>query len=117
MPFPKTTEFVAADCTFAPIVLCCHEVLTRVGNSGLAAGADRTQGFGRGMRPEMKGFEDGQIDGAPRRRRPRRLSELFGQLAGEAREHVSIAHIRDELGNRSFAPLLVLFAAFNLLPL
>jgi len=69
------------------------------------------------MRLEMKGFEDGQIDGAPRRRRPRRLSELFSQLAGETHDHVSLAHIRDELGNRSFAPLLVLFAAFNLLPL
>ena len=76
-----------------------------------------SSGFGQGMRLEMKGFEDGQIDGPPRRRRPRRLSELFTQLSREAHENVSIAHIRDELGNRSFAPLLVIFAAFNLIPL
>lgn len=69
------------------------------------------------MRAETTGFEDGSIDGAPRRRRPRRLSELFAQLAREADGPVSIGHIRDALGNRSFAPLLVLFAAFNLLPL
>jgi len=69
------------------------------------------------MRAETTGFENGQIDGTPRRRRPRRLSELFAQLARDARGPVSIGHIRDALGNRSFAPLLVLFAAFNLLPL
>lgn len=69
------------------------------------------------MRAETTGFENGPIDGEPRRRRPRRLSELFAQLAREANGPVSIGHIRDALGNRSFAPLLVLFAAFNLLPL
>jgi len=65
----------------------------------------------------MKGFAHGQIGGAPRRRRPRRLSELFAQLSRDARGQVSIAHIRDALGDRSFAPLLVIFAALNLLPL
>jgi hypothetical protein len=69
------------------------------------------------MRLDMKGFEGRPRKGAPERRRPRRLSELFAQLSRDAQEHVSIAHIRDELGNRSFAPLLVLFAAFNLIPL
>jgi hypothetical protein len=69
------------------------------------------------MRAETTGFENGPIDGAPQRRRPRRLSELFAQLARDAHGPVSIGHIRDALGNRSFAPLLVLFAAFNLLPL
>jgi hypothetical protein len=54
----------------------------------------------------------------PRRRRPaRRLSDLFAQLARDAGDQVSIAEISDALGKRSFAPLLVLFAAFNLLPL
>lgn len=53
----------------------------------------------------------------PNRRRPRRLSELFAQLARDADGPVSIGAIRDAMGNRSFAPLLVLFAAFNLLPL
>lgn len=65
----------------------------------------------------MKGVEEGQYDAAPRRRRPRRLSELFAQLSRDAEGAVSIGHIRDALGNRSFAPLLVLFAAFNLIPL
>ncbi|HEY6629981.1 MAG TPA: exopolysaccharide biosynthesis protein [Rhizobiaceae bacterium] len=69
------------------------------------------------MRAETTGFQNAPIDGAPQRRRPRRLSELFSQLARDAQGPVSIGHIRDALGNRSFAPLLVLFAAFNLLPL
>jgi hypothetical protein len=69
------------------------------------------------MRAETTGFDNGSIDGAPQRRRPRRLSEVFAQLARDAHGPVSIGHIRDALGNRSFAPLLVLFAAFNLLPL
>jgi hypothetical protein len=69
------------------------------------------------MRAETTGYENGPIDGAPQRRRSRRLSELFAQLARDAHGPVSIGHIRDALGNRSFAPLLVLFAAFNLLPL
>jgi hypothetical protein len=68
------------------------------------------------MRAETTGFDSGSIDGTPRRRRPRRLSEVFAQLARDAQGPVSIGHIRDALGNRSFAPLLVLFAAFNLLP-
>jgi hypothetical protein len=71
----------------------------------------------KGMRAETTVFENGPIDGAPQRRRPRRLSEVFAQLARDAHGPVSIGHIRDALGNRSFAPLLVLFAAFNLLPL
>jgi hypothetical protein len=69
------------------------------------------------MRAETTGFENGPIDGAPQHRRPRRLSEVFAQLARDAHGPISIGHIRDALGNRSFAPLLVLFAAFNLLPL
>jgi hypothetical protein len=70
-----------------------------------------------GMRVEMNGFDDGRIDGAPKRRRARRLSDLFAQLSRDATGPVTIASIRDALGDRSFAPLLVLFAAFNLLPL
>jgi hypothetical protein len=74
-------------------------------------------GLRTGMRAETTGFDNGSIDGAPQLRRPRRLSEVFAQLARDAHGPVSIGHIRDALGNRSFAPLLVLFAAFNLLPL
>ncbi len=69
---------------------------------------------------EMHGFDDGQIEGAPRRpKRPRarRLSELFAQLSHDAKGPVSIATIRDALGNRSFAPLLVIFAVFNMIPM
>jgi hypothetical protein len=69
------------------------------------------------MRGEVKGLEEGQIDARPRRRRARRLSEVFRQLADEADGPVSISHIRDVMGNRSFAPMLVLFGAFNMIPL
>ena len=57
------------------------------------------------------------IDAAPQRRRGRRLSAIFAQLARDAKGSISIGDIRDTLGKRSFAPLLVLFAAFNMLPL
>ncbi|MFI0846792.1 exopolysaccharide biosynthesis protein [Mesorhizobium sp. IMUNJ 23232] len=65
----------------------------------------------------MDGFETGRAGGAPFRRRPRRLSQLFARLAADAKDRVTIASILDALGDRSFAALLVLFAAFNLLPL
>jgi hypothetical protein len=52
-----------------------------------------------------------------RRRRPRRLSELFALMAAEATGPITVAAIRDALGDRSFAALLVFFASFNLLPL
>jgi len=62
-------------------------------------------------------FSEGGINAAPLRRRPRRLSEVFAQLARDADGDVSIAHITDTLGGRAFAPLLVFFSAINLLPL
>lgn len=51
------------------------------------------------------------------RRRPRRLSQLFAQIAEEAKGDISVGAIRDALGDRSFAALLVIFAAFNMIPL
>ncbi len=54
---------------------------------------------------------------APRRRRPRRLSQMFGQLAHDAKGDISVGAIRDALGDRSFAALLVIFAALNMIPL
>jgi len=69
------------------------------------------------MRAETTDAANGAIDGTPRRRKPRRLSELFAKLAHEADGSVSIGNIRDAMGARSFAPMLVMFAAFNLLPL
>lgn len=47
---------------------------------------------------------------------PRRLSQVFAELARDAEGPVSIATIREALGDRSFAALLVFFAAINLLP-
>lgn len=66
---------------------------------------------------DSSSFEQGGVNAAPLRRRPRRLSEVFAQLARDADGDVSIAHIADTLGGRAFAPLLVFFSAINLLPL
>jgi hypothetical protein len=52
-----------------------------------------------------------------RRHKPRRLSQVFSELAQQANGPVSIGAIRDALGDRSFAALLVFFALPNLLPL
>lgn len=46
-----------------------------------------------------------------------RLSEIFRKLADESQISVSIEELRDAMGDRGFAMLLVLFAALNLLPL
>ena len=61
-------------------------------------------------------FEHGGAGAAPHRRRPRRLSEVFAQLARDADGDISIAHITNTLGGRAFAPLLVFFSALNLIP-
>lgn len=61
---------------------------------------------------------EGELATAPRRRkRPRKLSQVFAQIAAEANGDVSVGAIRDALGDRSFAALLVIFAAINLIPL
>ncbi|MCO5065538.1 MAG: exopolysaccharide biosynthesis protein [Rhizobiaceae bacterium] len=65
----------------------------------------------------MKTFEDGPEGAAPKFRRPRRLSEVFAQLARDADGPVTLDHICKSLGARAFAPMLVLFAGLNLLPL
>lgn len=59
----------------------------------------------------------GGYGGAVRRRKPRRLSQVFAQIAEDATGEVSIGTIRDKLGDRSFAALLVFFAAINMIPL
>ncbi len=69
------------------------------------------------MRAQSSETENGAVGVKPGRRRARRLSVLFAQIARDAQGPISIAHMSQALGNRSFAPLLVLFAAFNLLPL
>lgn len=48
---------------------------------------------------------------------PNRLSDILSGMAERATCPVSIGQVRDALADRSFAALLVLFAAFNLLPL
>ena len=48
---------------------------------------------------------------------PRRLSQVLRDLGAGTDGPVAIGTIRDALGDRSFAALLVIFAAFNLLPL
>ena len=69
------------------------------------------------MRAELDGFDAGQGGGTKPRRNPRRLSQVFGKLSSEAGERVTVASILDALGDRSFAAVLVMFAAFNLIPL
>ena len=51
------------------------------------------------------------------RAKPRHLSDVFTEIAANATGPVSIGAIIDALGDRSFAALLLFFAAINLLPL
>ena len=55
--------------------------------------------------------------GGHNRRKPRRLSAVFAELAERSDGPVSIGALRDALGDRSFAALLVFFAFPNMLPL
>ncbi len=48
---------------------------------------------------------------------PRRLSAIIEQVAGNASGPVSVEHVRDALGDRSFAAMLAFFSIINLLPL
>lgn len=68
------------------------------------------------MRSVVNGAEEGGAGAPPLRRRPRRLSQMFAQIARDADGDVSVAGIRDALGDRGFAALLVFFAALNLIP-
>jgi hypothetical protein len=51
------------------------------------------------------------------RQPPSRLSEVFAELSRQADGPVSVAALRDAFGDRSLAALLVLFSAFNMIPL
>ncbi|MGB3501019.1 MAG: exopolysaccharide biosynthesis protein [Mesorhizobium sp.] len=57
------------------------------------------------------------LPGKPRRPAPQRLSAVLTRLAEEAEGPITIAEIRTALGDRSFATLLFLFAAINLIPI
>ncbi|MCT7375251.1 exopolysaccharide biosynthesis protein [Chelativorans salis] len=48
---------------------------------------------------------------------PRRLSMIFEELASNAEGTVTVEQLRQALGDRSFATLLVFFSSINLLPL
>lgn len=64
----------------------------------------------------MSSVDGGLIAGLPPMRQPR-LSRLFVRLARNSSGRVSVRCIHDALGERGFAALLVIFAAFNLIPL
>jgi len=68
------------------------------------------------MRQEPGSYAETMAVATPRQRRPRRLSELFAQLARDANGPVSVAAIREALGERSLAAFVVLFAGLNLIP-
>src|SRR5690606_13697577 len=48
---------------------------------------------------------------------PRRLSSIFEELAHAVDDRITVEQLREALGDRSFATLLVFFALLNLLPL
>ncbi len=66
---------------------------------------------------DMDGDDETRTPEPASRRQPRRLSDLFARLAEEAEGPITVGTIRDALGDRSFATLLVFFSALNLLPL
>jgi hypothetical protein len=66
---------------------------------------------------DMSGFEAPPKERRARFAPQRRLSEMFAELAAGATGPVSVAGVREALGDRSFAAMLVFFAAINLLPL
>lgn len=47
---------------------------------------------------------------------PRRLSTIIEEIAQKASGPVSVEHVRDALGDRSFAAMLALFSILNLIP-
>lgn len=98
--------------------IVCHQGLTSLTDNGSQQVPD-TGATGMGMPHEgwMTYVDEGEIKGEPLRRRPRRLSQVFAQLARDANGPVSIASIRDALGDRSFAALLVFFSLLNMIPL
>jgi hypothetical protein len=67
--------------------------------------------------PTATGGTGGPQTGGHHHRRPRRLSAVFAELAERSAGPVSIGALRDALGDRSFAALLVFFAFPNMLPL
>ena len=71
---------------------------------------------GETMALEMDETPQGRTARGPRPR-PRRLSELFVEIAHQVEGQITVGQIIDALGDRSFAALLLFFAGLNLLPL
>ncbi|EKF20943.1 exopolysaccharide synthesis, ExoD [Nitratireductor pacificus pht-3B] len=70
-----------------------------------------------GCAMEAEGTElDTVSSAAPAEHPPRRLSRIFQELANHAADKVTVGEIRQALGDRSFATLLVFFSCLNLLP-
>lgn len=63
----------------------------------------------------MLSGQDGQFEGDPDT--STRLSDVFARMARDATGPVSLRTIRDDLGDRGFAGLLIFFAALNMIPL
>jgi len=61
--------------------------------------------------------EEQTMPGTPRRPHPTRLSTILQRMVAEADGPITVARIRDALGDRSFATLLLLFAVINLIPI
>lgn len=77
-----------------------------------------TESGGKGRLDQQPNKSSDQLLPGPLRRPPpARLSTVFQRLAEEADGPVTVAAIRAALGDRSFAALLIFFAALNLLPL
>jgi hypothetical protein len=55
-------------------------------------------------------------DATPAREAPPRLSEVFAALAAEDRPRVAIGDVVEALGDRSFAPVMILLAVPNAIP-
>jgi len=65
----------------------------------------------------MDQHEQQAMPGTPRRPTPARLSSLFERMAAEGEGPITVAEIRDALGDRGLATLLIFFAMVNLIPL
>src|SRR5690606_35667370 len=91
------------------------------GRSGIQALRPPRRQYCRERRPHISMRPDiAEIDAVPaivmHSGPPRRLSRIFADLAREAEGVVTVEQIRQALGDRSFATLLVFLACLNLLP-
>lgn len=68
------------------------------------------------MGGQQSSFDETAISGVPQQH-PARLSRLFIRIARRSGDRVSVRCIHDALEERGFAALLVIFAAFNLIPM